>query len=162
MWWMAFLLDQRMHVLKKTCFPSFPSFDRHPCPLPDPLHKRRTSRFFFQTRQLGLGQGNVDDVEPTISQSPVSSEKLRTLSTSGWKWVLRAWNYFAASIAKCVLRNKSPTDVLFVFLSYRPGPVCMEKGFATLPVNATQAVATLAVRIWFGSHAWVTEGPAGS
>ena len=41
------------------------------------------------------------------------------------------------------------------------GPVCMEKGFATLPVNSTQAVATVAVRIWFGSHAWVTEGPAG-
>ena len=34
-----------------------------------------------------------------------------------------------------------------------PGPVCMEKGFATLPLNATQAVATVAVRIWFGSHA---------
>ena len=34
-----------------------------------------------------------------------------------------------------------------------PGPVCMEKGFATLPVNATQPVATVAVRIWFGSHA---------
>ena len=34
-----------------------------------------------------------------------------------------------------------------------PGPVCMEKGFATLPVNATQAVATVVVRIWFGSHA---------
>ena len=44
----------------------------------------------------------------------------------------------------------------------RPGPVCMEKGFSTLPVNATQAVATVAVRIWFGSHAWVTEGPAGN
>ena len=27
------------------------------------------------------------------------------------------------------------------------GPVCMEKGFATLPV------ATVVVRIWFGSHA---------
>ena len=35
----------------------------------------------------------------------------------------------------------------------RTGPVCMEKGFATLPVNSTQAVATVAVRIWFGSHA---------
>ena len=35
----------------------------------------------------------------------------------------------------------------------RPGPVCMEKGFRTLPVNSTQAVATVAVRIWFGSHA---------
>ena len=35
----------------------------------------------------------------------------------------------------------------------RPGPVCMEKGFCTLPVNSTQAVATVAVRIWFGSHA---------
>ena len=34
-----------------------------------------------------------------------------------------------------------------------PGPVCMEKGFATLPVNPTQAVATVAVRIWFGPHA---------
>ena len=34
-----------------------------------------------------------------------------------------------------------------------PGPVCMEKGFASLPVNPTQAVATVAVRIWFGSHA---------
>ena len=44
----------------------------------------------------------------------------------------------------------------------RSGPVCMEEGFATLPVNATQAVATVAVRIWFGSHAWVTEGPAGN
>ena len=29
----------------------------------------------------------------------------------------------------------------------------MEKGFATLPVNATQAVAAVAVRICFGSHA---------
>ena len=29
----------------------------------------------------------------------------------------------------------------------------MEKGFAALPVNATQAVVTVAVRIWFGSHA---------
>ena len=38
-------------------------------------------------------------------------------------------------------------------LRMMPGPVCMEKGFATLPVNATQAVATVAVRIWFGSHA---------
>ena len=38
-------------------------------------------------------------------------------------------------------------------LESRPGPVCMEKGFATLPVNSTQAVATVAVRIWFGSHA---------
>ena len=37
--------------------------------------------------------------------------------------------------------------------------LCMEKGFATLPVNSTQAVATVAVRIWFGSHASVTEGP---
>ena len=46
--------------------------------------------------------------------------------------------------------------------SYPSGPVCMGKGFATLWVNATQEVATLAVRIWFGSHAWVTEGPAGS
>ena len=36
---------------------------------------------------------------------------------------------------------------------YREVPVCTEKGFAILPVNATQAVATLAVRIWFGSHA---------
>ena len=43
-----------------------------------------------------------------------------------------------------------------------PGPVCMGKGFATLWVNATQEVSTLAVRIWFGSHAWVTEEPAGS
>jgi len=42
-----------------------------------------------------------------------------------------------------------------------PGPVCMERGFAALPVNATKAVATVAVRIWFGSHASVTEGPAG-
>ena len=41
-------------------------------------------------------------------------------------------------------------------------PVCIEKGFATLPVNATQAVATVAVRTWFGSHAWVTDGPAGN
>ena len=31
----------------------------------------------------------------------------------------------------------------------------MEKGFAT------QVVATVAERIWFGSHAWVTEGSAG-
>ena len=27
----------------------------------------------------------------------------------------------------------------------------MEKGFATLPVNATQAAVTVAVRIWFVS-----------
>ena len=30
---------------------------------------------------------------------------------------------------------------------FPPEPVCMEKGFATLRVNATQEVATLAVRI---------------
>ena len=33
-------------------------------------------------------------------------------------------------------------------LSLTNRPVCMEKGFATLPVNPTQAVATVAVRIW--------------
>ena len=38
-------------------------------------------------------------------------------------------------------------------VSYHAGPVCMEKGFGTLPVNPTQAVATVAVRIWFGPHA---------
>ena len=38
----------------------------------------------------------------------------------------------------------------------------MEKGFATLGVNATQEAATLAVRIWFGLHARVMEGPASS
>ena len=43
-----------------------------------------------------------------------------------------------------------------------PGSVHMEKGFATLGVNATQEAATLAVRIWFGLHAWVMEGPASS
>ena len=44
-------------------------------------------------------------------------------------------------------------DIQPVYASSRPGPVCMEKGFAALPVNATQAVVTVAVRIWFGSHA---------
>ena len=33
--------------IKQPCFTSFPSFDRHPCPFPDPLHKR-ASRFFFK------------------------------------------------------------------------------------------------------------------
>ena len=49
--------------------------------------------------------------------------------------------------------SSSGGALLVVGLERRAGPVCMEKGFRTLPVNSTQAVATVAVRIWFGSHA---------
>ena len=63
-------------------------------------------------------------------------------------------------IALC-LPLSATREAFTVPSTYRPGPVCMEKGFAALPVNATQAVVTVAVRIWFGSHAWDTEGPAG-
>ena len=50
-------------------------------------------------------------------------------------------------------RQYSPAQIASLSLVCPAGPVCMEKGFATLPVNSTQTVATVAVRIWFGSHA---------